>query len=543
MIRLFTTPWRVIVVDVWPPDPGFDSVPSERRFQLLVDAVKDYAIFMLDPHGVVSSWNSGAERFKGYKVKEIIGQHFSRFYTDADQHAGVPQQALATALAEGKYETEGWRVRKDGSRFWASVVIDPICDENRNLIGFAKITRDITERKAAEQALQASRDEAQDARRAAERANLAKSKFLTAASHDLRQPVQSLFSLLGVFREQVSDVRAAKTLTYAEAALNALKDLLDGLLDVSKLDAGLITPQPSTVQLQPLLEQIEAESRSLAEAKKLNWHIDCADCAVETDPALLTRIIRNLVENAIRYTQTGTVSITCRHSGDAIKIAIVDTGIGIPSDRIEDIFAEFVQIGNAERDRRQGLGLGLAIVRRLAHLLNHPIEVHSVVGSGSEFTITVPLATMQPMAQKPQLLEPVPSANAAGSLALLIDDDTMVLLALQTLFEEWGWRVIAAPCLQTAVERLDAEDASPQLVLSDYRLSGNLTGINVILSLRERLCEPFTSVLLTGDTAAECKILAAKHGIIVLHKPITPAALQSVLADAEQTLPGTAVPA
>jgi PAS domain S-box-containing protein len=531
------------VVDVLPPGPGLESVPSERRFQLLVDAVKDYAIFMLDPHGVVSSWNSGAERFKGYQAKEIIGQHFSRFYTEEDQQAGVPQQALAIALAEGKYETEGWRVRKDGSRFWASVVIDPICDEGGNLIGFAKITRDITERKAAEQALQSSRDEAQDARRAAERANLAKSKFLTAASHDLRQPVQSLFSLLGVLREQVSDVRAAKTLTYAEAALNALKGLLDGLLDVSKLDAGLILPQRSTVQLRLLLEQIEAESRSLAEAKKLNWHMDCLDCAVETDPALLTRIIRNLVENAIRYTQTGTVSIRCRRSGDTIKIAVVDTGIGIPDDHIEDIFAEFVQIGNAERDRRQGLGLGLAIVRRLARLLDHPVEVHSIVGSGSEFTITVPLAATQSMAQKPQMPEPVPSANTAGGLALVIDDDPMVLLALQALLEEWGWRVIAAPYLQTAVDRLDEEDASPRLVVSDYRLGDDLTGINVILALRERLCKPFTGVLLTGDTAAECKDLAAKHGITVMHKPVTPAALQSVLADVEETQPDTVVPA
>jgi signal transduction histidine kinase/CheY-like chemotaxis protein len=408
------------------------------------------------------------------------------------------------------------------------------------LVGFSM---DITERKRAEQALQASRDEAQDARRAAERADLAKSKFLAAASHDLRQPTQSLFFLLGVLRGQVSGAHAAKALAHAEEALNALNGLLDGLLDVSKLDAGLVSPKVSAVQLRPLLEQIEAESRPLAEAKKLTLYTDCVDCAVETDPALLARIIRNFVENAVRYTQTGAVSIRCQQAGDAIKITVVDTGIGIPDDHIEDIFAEFVQIGNAERDRRQGLGLGLAIVRRLAHLLDHPVGVHSVVGSGSEFTITVPVATMQPMAQNPEILEPVLGVNAAGGCALVIDDDPMVLLALQTLFEEWGWRVIAAPCLQTAVDRLDEENASPQLVLSDYRLEGDLTGINVILALRERLCKPFTSVLLTGDTAAECRDLAAKHGIIVLHKPVTPAALQSVLSGVEKTLSSTVVPA
>ena len=147
------------MVDVLPPGPGLKPMSDERRFQLLVDAVKDYAIYMLDPQGIVSSWNSGAQRFKGYKAVEIIGQHFSRFYTEEDRQAGVPQQALATAVAEGKYETEGWRVRKDGSRFWASVVIDPIHDEDGNLFGFAKITRDITERKAAEEALRQSEEQ------------------------------------------------------------------------------------------------------------------------------------------------------------------------------------------------------------------------------------------------------------------------------------------------------------------------------------------------------------------------------------------------
>jgi PAS domain S-box-containing protein len=150
---------EILVVDVLPVSPGFEPLSNDRRFQLLVNGVKDYAIYMLDPQGVVSSWNSGAQRFKGYKAVEIIGHHFSRFYTEEDRQAGVPQQALATAVAEGKYETEGWRVRRDGSRFWASVVIDPIHDEDGNLFGFAKITRDITERRMAEEALRQSEEQ------------------------------------------------------------------------------------------------------------------------------------------------------------------------------------------------------------------------------------------------------------------------------------------------------------------------------------------------------------------------------------------------
>src|SRR3954454_16245222 len=183
-------------MNVLPRRPDMDAVSNERRFQLLVDRVRDYAIFMLDPQGVVSSWNAGAQRFKGYTAGEIIGQHFSCFYSPEDQQAGAPQQALAIALAEGMFETEGWRVRKDGSRFWASVVIDPIRDDTGDLIGFAKITRDITERKAAEEPLRRAMQET-------ERAILRKSKFRAGASHLMRPPRVCLILFTGVLKGYV----------------------------------------------------------------------------------------------------------------------------------------------------------------------------------------------------------------------------------------------------------------------------------------------------------------------------------------------------
>jgi PAS domain S-box-containing protein len=533
-----------VIEDVTEEKRNEQALRDSERMLRLAQKTANAGAYEWDILKNRSQWSADFARLIG-KAEDVVPS-FELWVSvvHPDDRANASQ--IVREVAQGKRDTFSMQYRivhRDLGLRWLEGTGHLIRNAEGRPLRLVGFSMDITERKRAEQALQASRDEAQDARRAAERADLAKSKFLAAASHDLRQPVQSLFFLLGVLRGQVSDARAAKALTHAEEALNALNGLLDGLLDMSKLDAGLIVASVSTVQLRPLLEQIEAESRLLAEAKKLNWYMDCLDCAVETDSALLARVIRNLVENAIRYTQTGTVSIRCRRSGDTIKIAVVDTGIGIPDDRIEDIFAEFVQIGNAERDRRQGLGLGLAIVRRLTHLLDHPVGVHSVVGSGSEFTITVPVATMQPMAQNPEILEPVLGVNAAGGCALVIDDDPMVLLALQTLFEEWGWRIIAAPCLQTAVDRLDEENASPQLVLSDYRLEGDLTGINVILALRERFSKPFTSVLLTGDTAAECRDVAAKHGITVMHKPVTPAALQSVLSGVEKTLLGTVVPA
>jgi len=533
-----------VIEDVTVEKRNEQALRDSERMLRLAQKAANAGAYEWDLQQGRSQWSAESARLFGISehISPSVMAWINIVHPDDRDHATT----IFHETAQGKRDSYSMQYRIVhpvlGER-WIEGTGDLVRDDQGTAIRLVGFSMDITERKRAEQALQASRDEAQDARRAAERADLAKSKFLAAASHDLRQPVQSLFFLLGVLRGQVSGARAAKTLAHTEEALNALKGLLDGLLDVSKLDAGLISPQVTMVQLGPLFEQIEAESRPLAEAKKLNWYLDYVDCTVETDPALLARIIRNFVENAIRYTQAGTVSIRCQRTSDSIRIAVVDTGIGISSDHIEDIFAEFVQIGNAERDRRQGLGLGLAIVRRLAHLLDHLVEVQSVVDSGSEFAITVPLAAMQPMAQKPLMLEPVPSTNAAGGLALVIDDDPMVLLALQTLLEEWGWRVLAAPCLQTAVDQLDEEDASPQLVLSDYRLEGDLTGINVILALRERFSKPFTSVLLTGDTAAECRDVAAKHGITVMHKPVTPAALQSVLSGVEKTLPSTVVPA
>src|SRR3954454_19797739 len=348
---------------------------SEERFRLLVQSVIDYAIFMLDPTGHITNWNSGAQRLKGYSTTEIVGQHFSRFYTDADRAAGIPMQALRMAERDGTFETEGWRVRKDGSRFWASVVIDPIRDETGTLIGFAKVTRDITERKAAEEALRRAMEEA-------ERANLAKSKFLAAASHDLRQPLQSLILFAGVLKGYVHGPRGEQALAHLERGLDALKALMDSLLDVSKRDAGVMKPHITEFPINALVDEITVSYAPLAAGQGLAWQVEACDQTVRSDRALLGRLLRNLVENALRYTQRGHIRIACRRVENQLRIDVEDTGIGIPPDHLERIFEEFHQVGNPARDRAQGLGLGLAIVRRIGALLGHRIEVRSRPGAG-----------------------------------------------------------------------------------------------------------------------------------------------------------------
>jgi CheY-like chemotaxis protein/anti-sigma regulatory factor (Ser/Thr protein kinase) len=273
------------------------------------------------------------------------------------------------------------------------------------------------------------------------------------------------------------------------------------------------------VPLGALLDQIAAESRPLAESKGLAWRLECEGGPVSSDPALLGRLIRNLVQNAIRYTECGTVAIEGRRDGDRVALTVRDTGIGIPGDRLDDIFGEFVQLGNPGRDRSQGLGLGLAIVRRIAGLLGHAVAVRSESGRGSAFTVTLPAAPAAPLV--PTVTDPGTDAQAGvrGDLVVVVDDDVLVRMGVTALLERWGWRVLAAGCLRDALDGLDGH-ARPAAVIADYRLGGGETGIDVLLTLRARLASDFVAVLLTGDTAPECRGLAERHGIAVMHKPV-----------------------
>jgi PAS domain S-box-containing protein len=363
-----------------------------RIYQLMVEAVRDYAIFMLDPNGYVASWNTGAERIKGYSAAEIIGQHFSVFYPQEAIATGHPQRELEIATAEGRFEEEGWRVKKDGGQFWANVVITAVRDETGALVGFAKVTRDLTERREAE--LKAK----EDARRVtvSETANLAKSEFLTAMSHELRTPLNAIGGYTDLLTLGLGGPTTPEQLDYLERIRRSQQHLLgiiSDLLNFSRIEAGTLTYEIRHLSLKQVIDGVVPLIEPQAEAKEIILKTDTTshDCMVLGDRAKVDQILLNLLSNAIKFTESkGHVTVLCKESGDTASIEVVDTGPGIPPNKLEAIFEPFVQLGRSLSSAHEGTGLGLAISRELARAMKGNLSVSSTVGSGSTFTLTLP---------------------------------------------------------------------------------------------------------------------------------------------------------
>ena len=363
-----------------------------RIYQLMVESVRDYAIFMLDPNGYVASWNRGAERIKGYTASEIIGQHFSKFYREEDIATGHPAYELDVATREGRFEEEGIRVRKDGTEFWASVVITAVRDEDGTLVGFAKVTRDLTERRNAElKALE-------DARRLAESvsANLAKSGFLTAMSHELRTPLNAIGGYAELLSLGLGGPITPEQQEYIERIRRSQQHLLgiiSDLLNFSRIEAGHLTYDLQPLSLGQVIHGMVPLVEPQAEAKEISLQADPAgpNCLVLGDRAKVDQILLNLLSNAVKFTGSGgTVRVTCKESADTAAIEVSDTGSGIPPEKIEAIFEPFVQLGRSLSSAHEGTGLGLAISRELARAMNGNLTVTSKVGSGSTFTLSLP---------------------------------------------------------------------------------------------------------------------------------------------------------
>jgi signal transduction histidine kinase/ActR/RegA family two-component response regulator len=380
--------------------------------------------------------------------------------------------------------------------------------------------------------LRLAREAAEAAQHAAEMAGRSKSRFLAAASHDLRQPLQSLFLFAEVLSSGNLGERERNSMASIERALGALKMLLDAILDVSKLDAGIIGVERRDVPMRYILDHIAGEYSRRAAGKRLDFRVVACDAVVHTDPTLLGRILRNLVENALRYTQKGRILVGCRRRGERLLVQVTDTGIGIAPEMQQEIFEEFVQIGNRERDREQGLGLGLAIVRRMSELLGHPITVRSALGRGSTFTLDIPLVRTA-RGQTATLETPCQAMTQDGTrVVLVIDDDAIVLMGLVAMMNSWGQRTLSASSRAEAVELLQASGMVPDLLLADYRLRDGETGLDVIAEVRRRAGREIPAILLTGDTAPDVLRRAHARGVQLMHKPIRPHDLKRALDEA-----------
>ena len=363
-----------------------------RIYQLMVDSVRDYVIIMLDPAGYIASWNQGAQRIKGYDADEIIGRHFSVLYTEDATSIGHPQHELEVATREGRFEEEGWRVRKDGSTFWANVVITAVRDEQGELIGFAKVTRDLTERRNAEQRALA------DARRLAEAesANAAKAEFLTAMSHELRTPLNAIGGYTELLSLGLGGPITAEQVDYLERIRQSqqhLMGIISDLLNFSRIEAGHLTYDIGPTPLIQVIEAVVPLVETQAKAKGVSLIIDPTerDCIALADRAKADQILLNLLSNATKFTNRGgSVIIRCQTGEKTASIQITDTGVGIHEDKIEAIFEPFVQLGRSLSSAHEGTGLGLAISRDLARAMNGNLSVVSKVGVGSTFTLTLP---------------------------------------------------------------------------------------------------------------------------------------------------------
>lgn len=366
---------------------------------------------------------------------------------------------------------------------------------------------------------------------AAERADAAKSRFLAAASHDLRQPLHALTLFVSALDERIRYPEVRRIVDNIQSSAHALEDLFNALLDVSRLDAGVLEPSIESFALDPLLDRIERDFRPVAQSKEIDFVCERRGLCLHSDPLLLEQILRNYASNALRHTVEGAVRVSCEQRGNEVLISVADTGCGIPVHEQQAIFKEFYQLGNPERDRTKGLGLGLAIVARLARLLEHRIEVQSKPGNGSTFSVTVPLGDPAATAAR---AAPRPAAvvDVSGMRVWVVEDDMAAREGLRELLQTWGCAVTTAATGAEALAALEGGDPGPDAVIADFRLRGESTGAEVIHALQQARGVQIPGLIITGDTAIERLKDASGSGFQVLHKPVAPAKLRAFLRHA-----------
>ena len=383
--------------------------------------------------------------------------------------------------------------------------------------------------------------ELQQKKAEAELANVAKTRFLASASHDLRQPMHAIGLLVGVLKKRIGHPDAFDIVKNIQAAVEAMERLFSALLDISRLDAGIVHPNICTFPLSDVLLAVEKDLSVTADGKGLQIRVVATSVWVRSDPQVLERIVRNLVANAIRYTPRGKVLLGCRHHDSdkrQVRLEIHDTGIGIAETDISRIFMEFVQIGNAERDRSKGLGLGLSIVKRSAELLGHPLNVQSTPEKGSCFSITLPrMIEQEHKSVIANIVEEDP--DLSGTFVVFIDDDKEIRTAMGALLNLWNCHCILAASADEAVEALTEHLRTPDVIVSDYWLADGKDGVGAIALLRQAMGEDIPGLIVTGDiTPADLARIDSVH-LSLLHKPINPQRLGEAIAQAIAGSKGT----
>ncbi len=511
------------------------TAPQEIARNIL-DAAPD-AMLIIDRAGLIRFANRQVSALFGYTHDEIVGQSVEllmpeRHRARHEQHRA--EYAVNLRLRPMGAGLELFGRRSDGTEFPVEISLSPIEDQGQMLVAAA--IRDVTERKLVEAQLKAARDTADaaraladQAREIADRANQGKSRFLATASHDLRQPVQTLSLLNGTLRRIVSDSKAIEALSQQQQAIAAMSRLLNALLDISKLESGAIRPEPTDFTVAAIFEEMRTEFANIAANKGLKFEVEaCAD-AVYSDPSLVEQILRNLVSNAIKYTREGYVRFRCEHEASLVRVEVQDSGVGISPDQLPYIYDEFYQVGVPANISRDGYGLGLAIVQRLVKLLTLKLDVRSEPGHGSAFSLVLPASRARAAAIGGAAAGPVYESQPVGELrVLVVEDNGSVRRATCLLLGLEGYHATAAASLAEAVQHVQ-QGHGIDLLITDYHLSDGETGVEVIAALRELLGRTLRAVITTGDTSSEVKQLARDPYLRIASKPINPEELLALL--------------
>lgn len=485
-----------------------------------LDAAPD-AMIIIDGAGIVRFANRQVSSLFGYAHDDIIGKSVEQLMPERfrDRHVvhrldyfiALRQRPMGKGLAL-------FGQRRDGSEFPVEISLSPIEDADRVLVAAA--IRDVTDRKHAEAELTLARE-------SADRANQAKSRFLATASHDLRQPLQTLALLNGALRRMIIHENAEEALSQQEQAIGAMSRLLNALLDISKLESGAVRAQLADFNVADVLEGLRREFASIAASKGLELQIEASGDFAYSDPALVDQVLKNLVSNAIKYTRQGRVLLRAARQDDCVCIQVRDTGIGIPSEQLAYIYDEFYQIGVPTNSARDGYGLGLSIVQRLVKLLNVRLEVTSEVGRGSVFSLILPTGRSQSAA--PERSVATAAAPQPRKLrVLLVEDDPGVRDATRMLLTVEGYRVTAVSSKAEALRSV-REEGPPDLLITDYHLAAGELGTQVIEALRESTGNQLKAVLVTGDTSTLVKQMADNPNLRIASKPLDAEELLAIL--------------
>ena len=498
------------------------ALRDEKDFsEALIDSAR-VIILVLDFEGNIKVFNPFLEAVTGYRADQVLGQNWFGLFLPKHYQNEV-KTVFGRVLTDSDYEEYASPIIcKNGQQRDIEWYSKRFNDVHGQVIGVLNTGYDVTERKASARELIQARQEA-------ERANLAKSRFLAAASHDLRQPLQTLSLLSGTLALKLQDSELEAIVEKQRSSIKTIQGLLNALLDISRLEAGVITPEISTFPVADLLTNLHSSFAVLAQEKGLVLKIVPCSCMVRSDFHLLGQILANLVANAIKYTENGKILIGCRRRSGFMRIEVWDTGRGIAQDQQQAIFEEFYQTDNPARNREKGFGLGLAIVQRLAQLLDHGVELGSKLGKGSCFMVKV---LREPDAGKTQPMRsheadaPAP-ASVRSKIILLIDDDSTVLEAEKILLEASGYRIIATE--NSAAARAAIEHLTPDLIISDYSLPDTINGFELIIELRKLCATQIPAILVTGDTSAHNLRQAKAMACHIQYKPIDPNELRALI--------------